>query len=146
MTLRARFTIHSQPCPGAVNGSASQLLQVLMNLIQNAYAAAAGQGREQPQVWIEVWIEGASLVVALRDNGPGIPAAALSKIFRPFYTTKGGKGNGLGLPQSLRIAQLHGGSIEVSTQADVGTCFTVRLPIQGPAQKTEGAANAVHEA
>jgi two-component system, NtrC family, sensor histidine kinase HupT/HoxJ len=129
MTLRARFTIHSQPCPGAVNGSASQLLQVLMNLIQNAYAAAAGQGREQPQVWIEVWIEGASLVVALRDNGPGIPAPDPARIFDPFFTTKPvGKGTGLGLSISYGIVAQHGGRL-VAGAAPGGAVFTITPPL-----------------
>ncbi len=120
-----------------------QVQRMVLNLALNGADAAPEGGVVRIHTALD---EFGRAEIRVRDNGPGIPAAALSKIFRPFYTTKGGKGNGLGLPQSLRIAQLHGGSIEVSTQADVGTCFTVRLPIQGPAQKTEGAANAVHEA
>jgi len=129
-----RFTIHWQACPGAaVNGSASQLQQVLMNLIQNAYDAAAGPGREQPQLWIEVRIEGSSLIVALRDNGPGIPAADLARIFDPFFTTKPvGKGTGLGLSISYGIVEQHGGRLVAGNAPGGGAVFTIFLPMAPP--------------
>ncbi|MEW5834394.1 MAG: sensor histidine kinase [Pseudomonadota bacterium] len=123
------FIVHWQPCPGAaVTGSASQLQQVLMNLIQNAYDAAADQA--QPQLWIAVRIEGPSLILTLRDNGPGIPAPDMARIFDPFFTTKPvGKGTGLGLSISYGIVEQHGGRLEARNAAQGGAEFTIRLPL-----------------
>ncbi|HVK33788.1 MAG TPA: hypothetical protein VM845_14975 [Burkholderiaceae bacterium] len=74
-----------------MNRSTSQLQQALMNLVQNAYDAAAGPGREQPQLWIEVRIEGASLIVALRerarDSGAG-PGAHLRPLLHHHRSTR----------------------------------------------------------
>jgi two-component system sensor histidine kinase PilS (NtrC family) len=64
------------------------------------------------------------------DDGPGIPAAALGRIFTPFFTTKA-SGTGLGLAVVQRIVDAHGGSVEVDSPAGQGARFTVRLP--GPA-------------
>lgn len=126
-----RFRVHWQPCPGAVvHGNANQLQQVLMNLIQNAYDAAAGPGRGQPQLWIEARIEGASLTLALCDNGTGIPQADLARIFDPFFTTKPvGKGTGLGLSISYGIVEQHGGSLVAGNAPGGGAVFTITLPL-----------------
>jgi PAS domain S-box-containing protein len=121
-----------------------QVQRMVLNLALNGADAAPEGGAVDIRTAL---LPAGMAEIQVRDNGPGIPPAALPKIFRPFYTTKGGKGNGLGLPQCLRIAQLHGGSIEVSTQAGTGTTFTVRLPLQGPAAANEGApGGAAHEA
>ena len=124
-----RFAVHWQPCPGAVvTGSASQLQQVLMNLIQNAYDAAAGL--EQPQLWIEARAEGPSLTLTLRDNGPGIPASDMARIFDPFFTTKPvGKGTGLGLSISYGIVEQHGGRLEARNAPQGGALFSIFLPL-----------------
>lgn len=126
-----RFTIHWQACPDAVvDGSASQLQQVLMNLIQNAYDACAGPDREQPQLWIEARIEASTLCLALRDNGPGIPEADLARIFDPFFTTKPvGKGTGLGLSISYGIIEQHCGRLVAGNAPEGGAVFTISLPL-----------------
>jgi two-component system sensor histidine kinase HupT/HoxJ len=124
-----RFVVDWRPCPGAfVVGSAGQLQQVLMNLIQNAYDAAAG--REQPRLWIAARVEGATLVLTLRDNGVGIPPADLARIFDPFFTTKPvGKGTGLGLSISYGIAEQHGGRLEARHAPEGGASFVFSLPL-----------------
>ena len=61
------------------------------------------------------------------DNGTGIPADLLGKIFDPYVTTKT-KGSGLGLMVVRRIVQRHGGTIQCASHEGEGTCFTVRLP------------------
>jgi two-component system NtrC family sensor kinase len=66
--------------------------------------------------------------ISVRDNGSGIAAEDLEKIFRPFYTTKGRKGTGLGLSLCRRIAELHAGTIDVSSRLGEGSTFTVKLP------------------
>ena len=69
----------------------------------------------------------------MSDEGPGIPPEVLSHIFEPFFTTKEeGKGTGLGLAIALGIVQQHGGNIEVASNAQKGTAFTVLLPEEPP--------------
>ena len=70
-------------------------------------------------------------VITIRDNGTGIPAAVIGKIFQPFFTTKPtGEGTGLGLSMSYDIVTKgHGGSIDVETKEGEFTQFTIRLPL-----------------
>jgi len=68
--------------------------------------------------------------ISISDNGHGISAEAMNRIFEPFYTTKDpGKGTGLGLSICHRIIKQHGGHIEVDSQAGQGTIFTISLPV-----------------
>lgn len=68
--------------------------------------------------------------VKITDTGQGIPAEDLSRIFEPFYTTKGQKGTGLGLAITWGIINSHDGTIDVESEQGKGTTFTVRLPMQ----------------
>jgi signal transduction histidine kinase len=71
------------------------------------------------------------VVVQVQDTGAGIPKEDISRIFDPFFTTKApGKGTGLGLATCFRIVDQHRGTIEVDSETEVGTTFTVRLPIE----------------
>jgi C4-dicarboxylate-specific signal transduction histidine kinase len=63
-------------------------------------------------------------VISIRDAGPGVPEAALSRLFEPFYTTKA-VGTGLGLSTAWEIVQDHGGSIDVRNRAHGGACFSI---------------------
>lgn len=102
-----------------------RLHQVLMNLIGNAVDAIAGQGT----IFISTSQTADDFLISVRDTGAGIPENIRSKIFDPFFTTKAvGQGTGLGLAISYGIVQDHGGSIEVQSQAGVGTEFVVRIP------------------
>ncbi|HSV71445.1 MAG TPA: ATP-binding protein [Methylibium sp.] len=126
-----QFTVHWQPCAGAaVMGSAGQLLQVLMNLVQNAYDAASTPDRASPQLWIDARIDGTTLRLRLRDNGPGIAAENLPRIFDPFFTTKPlGKGTGLGLSISYGIVEQHGGRLSAENAEEGGAVFMLELPL-----------------
>ncbi len=66
------------------------------------------------------------------DNGVGIPPEKVADIFRPFVSTKGARGTGLGLPVSRKILLEHGGDIVVQSQVNVGSKFTLKLPIKSP--------------
>jgi two-component system NtrC family sensor kinase len=69
--------------------------------------------------------------ISVRDNGPGIPAHIVDKIFQPFFTTKPtGQGTGLGLSLSYDIVKAHGGELKVVTKVGEGTEFIIQLPIQ----------------
>jgi signal transduction histidine kinase len=72
------------------------------------------------------------VVIAVEDNGPGIPPDVMPRIFEPFFTTKAkGEGTGLGLGIVKQIVDKHGGRIEVASQPG-RTRFSVRLPVAGP--------------
>jgi len=116
--------------PEGINvvGSAGQMQQVMMNLVQNACDATA----EQPQPRLEIGAErvGDSVVIRFRDNGPGIPPENLAHLFEPFFTTKPvGKGTGLGLAITYGIVERHGGSLSAGNVPEGGALFTLRLPL-----------------
>ena len=75
---------------------------------------------------------GGEVIISIRDNGTGIPASVVEKIFQPFFTTKPtGQGTGLGLSLSYDIiSKGHGGTLQVETTEGSGTCFTITLPQQ----------------
>ncbi|MDO8777308.1 MAG: ATP-binding protein [Burkholderiaceae bacterium] len=127
------FEVHWQPgAPCTVTGSAGQLQQVLMNLLQNALDAATGIDRTPPVVWIDTDVGSARLQLRLRDNGPGIAPEHLSHIFDPFFTTKPvGKGTGLGLSISYGIVEQHGGALSVRNHPEGGAEFLLELPLAG---------------
>jgi two-component system sensor histidine kinase HupT/HoxJ len=122
------FTVHWSPGPPCwVTGSAGQLLQVVMNLVQNAYDAAAAH--PAPALWITLQCEGGTARLQFRDNGPGIAAEHLSRLFDPFFTTKPvGKGTGLGLSISYGIVEQHGGRLTAGNHAGGGAEFVLELP------------------
>ena len=124
--------VHMHWVPGpacTVMGSAGQLQQVVMNLLQNACDAAAGETGADAVLRIDCSSDGATVRMALRDNGPGIPEDCLSRIFEPFFTTKPiGKGTGLGLSISYGIVEQHGGRLSARNHPDGGAEFVLELP------------------
>ena len=69
-------------------------------------------------------------LISVKDNGPGIPAHIVDKIFQPFFTTKPtGEGTGLGLSLSYDIVKAHGGELKVETKEGEGSTFTIQLSI-----------------
>ena len=107
----------------AVAGHPSKLRQVLSNLVRNA-AEAAGRGGA---VAVSLTERDGEADVAVRDTGPGLDPAALSRLFEPFFTTKA-RGTGLGLAISRAIARAHGGDIEGTNAPGGGAAFRLRLP------------------
>lgn len=108
-------------------GSPGQIQQVIINLVQNASDATEAQ--LEPKLCITAEVDEANIVILFRDNGPGISASAMSKIFDPFYTTKPvGKGTGLGLSISYGIIERHGGQLSVSNAVEGGAEFKLYLP------------------
>jgi two-component system sensor histidine kinase HupT/HoxJ len=129
------FEVHlaaAPPCP--VLGSRGHLLQVLMNLVQNAYdagqEAAAREPGRVPTLWIASQVRDARVTLSLRDNGPGIRDEDFGLLFDPFFTTKPvGKGTGLGLSISYGIVEQHGGHLSAANHAEGGAVFTLDLPL-----------------
>jgi two-component system, NtrC family, sensor histidine kinase HupT/HoxJ len=119
------------PAQLLVSGSAGRMQQVFMNLVQNAYDATLGQ--PEPRLRVSGKVTGDSVVVELRDNGPGIAPEDLPKLFEPFFTTKAvGKGTGLGLAISYGIVERHGGQLTAANHPDGGAVFTLQLPRSTP--------------
>lgn len=123
------FVVHWAPQqPLMVMGSAGKLLQVLMNLIENAYGAASINAA--PELWITASIDEGTVTLLLRDNGPGIAPQYLSRLFDPFFTTKPvGKGTGLGLSISYGIVEQHAGKLYARNHDQGGAEFVIELPL-----------------
>ncbi|MDP2368453.1 sensor histidine kinase [Rhodoferax sp.] len=126
-----RFEVHWTRGPDChVSGNAGQLLQVMMNLIQNAYDAAGAEGSKTPELRIDIKVSGNEVHLRFADNGPGIAPEHLSRVFDPFFTTKSvGKGTGLGLSISYGIVEQHGGQLGVANLPQGGAEFTLGLPV-----------------
>ena len=111
---------------------ASQLNQVFMNLLVNA---AQAMGDTRGTITVSTGTDGETVWMEVADNGCGIPADQLDRIFDPFYTTKPvGKGTGLGLALSYGIVQNHHGSLTVCSEPGVGTTFRITLPVRQQAK------------
>jgi signal transduction histidine kinase len=116
-----------------IHGDRNALKQVFLNLIKNAVESCADKGQvEVSSRWItEHRLKGQnSMSIEIRDNGSGVPADSLEKIFNPFYTTKK-EGSGLGLFLAYQIIAKHGGAIFVDSEVGAGTTVKVFLPISG---------------
>jgi len=123
-----------------VMGFPAELRQVFTNLIMNAAEAAGDGGR----VWVSVFHEDPlaaqrggtrNAVVLIRDDGAGIEEQVLPQLFKPFFTTKGERGTGLGLWVSQGIVAKRNGTIDLTSSTapeDHGTAAKVSLPVAGP--------------
>lgn len=114
-----------------ISADAKQMQQVFINLITNAADAIKVKGEIKIESYIEEAIksnEGTFVVVAISDNGIGMSADELQKIFNPFFTRKA-DGTGLGLPIVQRIMHQHSGVIDVESSPGIGTTFYIKLPV-----------------
>jgi signal transduction histidine kinase len=107
-----------------IRGDPAALEQLFLNLLLNAAAALGPGGR----AWIDVAQQPDQTIVAVRDNGTGIPAEMIDRIFQPLYTTRP-DGTGLGLTVARRIVDQHRGSIKIESREGAGTTVRVRLPV-----------------
>jgi len=131
-----------------INGNATQLQQIMMNLINNARDAL--KETASPHIHIELKevinnsafkqahpdLDGeAYLCLSITDNGSGIPAEKINHIFEPFFTTKTvGEGTGLGLAMCYGAIQSHKGTIVVKSKIAKGSNFSIYLPLQSKAE------------
>jgi two-component system NtrC family sensor kinase len=123
----------------------TQMEQVVLNLVVNARQAleatvdapmnAGSPSTPRPaRIGVRTWADADRVMVEISDNGPGIPAELLSRIWDPFFTTKPeGEGTGLGLAVVHGIVSSYDGAIDVVSEVGVGTRFTVSFPAYSPA-------------
>lgn len=119
-----------------VRGDELGLVQVLVNLLNNAIDVTPEKGRVRVVVELR---ESGRVAISVIDQGPGVSDEAARKLFTPFFTTKEqGKGTGLGLAVSRNIVQEHGGDIEFENLGSpLGARFTVTLPVEMPVASGE---------
>jgi signal transduction histidine kinase len=111
----------------AIVADASQLTQVLVNLVVNAIQAMPAGGT----LTVKTFVNAGRVALVVEDTGIGMSEEVMKQIFVPFFTTKGvGQGTGLGLPVVHGIVSAHGGSIQVQSQPGQGARFKIRLPIK----------------
>jgi len=108
----------------AIEGVASQLREVFMNLIKNALDAMPDGG----VLTLGTFMDGENVVIKVKDSGRGMPQEIRERIFDPFFTTKGVQSTGLGLSISYGIINQHYGKIEVDSREGEGSTFTIYLP------------------
>ncbi|HLI22542.1 MAG TPA: ATP-binding protein, partial [Stellaceae bacterium] len=116
--------------PGhAVSFDAERMRQVVINLIDNAAQAmtSAAQPSSNNRIVVTTAARFNGFELVIGDNGPGIPADVLPRIFEPLFSTKS-FGTGLGLPMVKQVIEQHGGTVEVTSTQGKGTKVTVRLP------------------
>ena len=123
-----------------IQGDPHQLRQLFTNLLTNAFEAMSGSGairisaqqlsQEEEATAGSESHELPSIQIEVSDNGPGVPADVIDRIFSPFFTTKP-QGSGLGLAIVRKIVDAHDGSIDVTAPAEGGTRFRVTLPVTG---------------
>lgn len=113
-----------------ISGDPARLAQVLLNLVNNAIK----YNRKGGKIILAAWDDGENVFLSVEDTGPGIPPESLPRVFEKFYRVPGTKhmaaGSGLGLAIVYRIVQAHAGEIEVESQVNTGTRFTVKFPIK----------------
>ncbi len=121
-----------------LRGDPEKLRRVLINLFGNALDAFADSGTPSPHLEITAGsnLAGNELWLRVRDNGPGMDAEKLERIWSPFYTSKQ-SGTGLGLALSKKVIEAHGGAMEASSTPGQGSEFVVTLP-----RRTAGAESA----
>jgi signal transduction histidine kinase len=121
-----------------VRADADKLRQVFSNVIDNAIDAmetATGERRLE----LAIRLDGAgSAIVRIRDNGCGISADKLAKIFNPFYTSKE-NGTGLGMAVAKKIIEAHRGAIDVASQVGGGTEFVISIPLSDAVRQARSA-------
>lgn len=114
-----------------IQGNRTQFIQLLVNLLLNALKAVDDNGVISVTLSKQNFSTGSSVVVAVEDNGCGIPENEIEQIFDPFFVSKWAwQGSGLGLAISYRIAQLLKGTIKVTSKLGEGSKFIVTIPLK----------------
>ena len=131
-----RFVTEVEPGLPVMLVDATQIKQMLVNLLENGVDALDGGG--ELRLSARRVEHGDALEIRVADNGCGIPAEHLPKLFTPFFTTKeAGKGTGLGLAIAYGVVKMHCGDITADSKPGEGTTFRITLPVEQPVQESE---------
>ncbi|MCK9412346.1 MAG: ATP-binding protein [Prolixibacteraceae bacterium] len=135
-SFNAKFESGFDDSIGKINVVPQDFGRVILNLLTNAFYAVNEKKKAlgetyQPSVLITTKKMGTGVEIKVIDNGNGIPAKVIDKIFQPFFTTKPtGAGTGLGLSLCYEIVtNVHGGELKVETKEGEGSVFTIHLPV-----------------
>lgn len=126
-TNGVRLRFDASPVPVRAYADPKLIKQAVLNLMLNGTQAMTG--RPGGELMVGAALEPDAAVIRITDTGPGIGPDAVKRIFDAYFTTKKG-GTGLGLPMTKRIAEEHGGSLELSSEVGKGSRFTLRLPLE----------------
>jgi signal transduction histidine kinase len=137
-SFNAKFGTDFDDSIGKIEIIPQDMGRVMLNLINNAFYAVSDrsdrekEGEYQPTVKVTTKKLKDQVKITVEDNGSGIPQDIKDKIFQPFFTTKpSGKGTGLGLSLTYDIiTQGHGGALQLDSEVDQGTVFTIFLPVK----------------
>jgi len=124
---QAEITIENNASPACIQCHQESLIGAIQNLISNGIEAAE-EVTSQAKVRINIGTKQGHMIIAICDNGPGLPDASTDKITEPFYTTKS-NGTGLGLPVVNAVVRAHHGTLTFYNQPNGGACFIINLPI-----------------
>ena len=105
----------------------NKLYRLISNLVKNAMESFQGRNINNPEIKLTLSVDGESIFIEVCDNGPGMPPAAIDKLFEAFSSHGKRCGTGLGLAIVKQFVDAHGGKIEVKS-SDSGTCFIISLP------------------
>ena len=119
-------------CPFPVSMDSDRLRRAILNIAANAKDALKKNGKFS----VCSSSDGSCAIVLLKDNGPGIPLPLKERIFEPFFTHGKPMGIGLGMAITKKIIEEHSGTVEVDTGTDIGTTFTIRLPLIRPSLRS----------
>lgn len=124
-----------EPDPKAML-DATAMQRCLYNLITNAVEASANREGGGGQVTVSVAPSEETFRIVVADNGCGMPPEVREKLFQAFFSTKGSKGTGLGLPVVAKTVEEHKGTVEVESEVGKGTRFILTLPYRSPERAT----------
>ncbi|MGC2357030.1 MAG: ATP-binding protein [Candidatus Acidiferrum sp.] len=143
--INAEVVLELQDDLPPVECDASQMQQVILNLVLNGAQAMQSQGGGKLTIRTRLLEDGNNVELCVQDTGEGIAPENLHKIFDPFFTTKAdGKGVGLGLAVLYGIVKAHEGEVEVTSKRNEGTTFTVTLPLKSRSAGAEQREVQVH--
>jgi two-component system NtrC family sensor kinase len=143
--INAEIVLELQDNLPPVECDASQMQQVILNLVLNGAEAMQSCGGGKLTIQTRLLPDGSNVELSVQDTGESIAPENLPKIFDPFFTTKAdGKGVGLGLAVLYGIVKAHEGEVEVTSQRNEGTTFTVILPLKSRSGSAEQREVQVH--
>ncbi|HJT78256.1 MAG TPA: ATP-binding protein [Gemmataceae bacterium] len=127
-----KLEVRLQPDLPPAQADPEGLHRAVLNIVGNAFDAV--EDRPKPKVGVATQLDGdgAWVHVIVVDNGVGIPPERLGDIFRPFVSSKGARGTGLGLAVSRKILREHGGDVTAQSQPGKGSKFILKLPLKSP--------------